>query len=541
MNGMDLYKQISDNKIAVNEHAEQLTTIKTNLEGLEDSMTTHLAQCVVKDNVLDEKKEIFSNLYEIYNAEYVQTELNSINSTIEGLVKISAEGGVIINKLSTISGNITYGTSDLGEEEFLCFNNNPLATQNYVIKSLEDLAANSIFSLEQDEYDATDTTKAVCGKIVNDAINIAIDGPIATNINEAINNIPGRYETYSDIPYINFGSDTQGILYGSYPDITNSRICFAIGNGLANGAEHNLFCIDDDGVYHNDKKLALDVDKVNINNNTSVKISYENISSMELSTTLILENSGQTITFNGFNQSLNLSDLVITGLQSLSFIDDTIDDNIAVSMGTLRTYITPENKMNNFGTVTWDSENERYCINSDALKINDITFTSNGIDGLGDLDQTSAGHRAVNKNYVDKLENNLSQIFNNKQNKLANETYVDEVLVSAMFTIPMYIETPIDTNITNQSIINVEYLNNSLNTKQDKIAEINNGALTLNNSNNMITNLLVPDITEEVDGTTAANKNYVDTTIQSLREYITELEGRILALENGGSVEEETE
>ena len=139
----------------------------------------------------------------------------------------------------------------------------------------------------------------------------------------------------------------------------------------------------------------------------------------------------------------------------------------------------------------------------------------------------------------DNIENCITKnlILNTKKDTGfdGNEIYNAEYVQSEINNINSALEnlTEIDANI--------EYLNNQLNTKQDKIADIGDGFLTLSNNNNIITNLLLPDILEEVDGTTAVNKNYVDSTIQSLREYIVELEDRIQVLESNNGTEEETE
>ena len=535
MNDLDIYNQIVLNTEDITQHNTRISLIEQNFTTLENNVNNHLAECITQSLVLNAEKLEDFNPNEIYNAEYVQSKFNTINSNMTNLITLDTiESKNLINKLTIIPNSITpFGVEDIGEEEFLCFDDKALATQNYVTKVLENLTEENIFSLETETYDPTDTTAAVCGKIVNSAIQLAIENEITDTINSIVQDIPGRYRTYSDIPYINFGNDAQAMLFGSFPQIT-SNIKFAIGNGTSEGSEHNLFYIDNNGIYYQDKKVALDVDKVNLNNIVAPKIIYQPestiISSIELSDSLTLENNNCTIVFNGLNKEITLSDLTIMGLSSNTITNES-DESIAVSIGALKEYINPLNKMDTFGIVDFDETNSYYSITSENLKINEINFNNQQISGIADLEDGANGDRVVNKNYVNNIKEMLEQTIGQKQNQLAIENYTDDVLTSALFTIPLYLELNNMEDINANSIINVEYLNTQLLNKQDKIFEINNNYLTLLDNNSIITNLQVIDVEESSGGNIVANKNYVDSNVEILLKRITELEEKVAKLE----------
>lgn len=422
INDFKVCQTIRNNTNSINDMLNSITnlgittnTIERNLDELNNTFDNYIPITSIIET--EDSPEINT----VYSARWVYNKLNNLSS-------LTSTQKEILDSLSI-------------HENKLFFKETPLATTQYVNDIIENLIETSNTFGLTNEYSATNTTNAISG----------------FGVSQALKTIPSEYKniTIEGKNYNCITFNNSPIAIGNYPYISND-IVFAIGNGFDDGKSNitysNLFAINktEGAVYVNDKKLAFDKDKFNILNLEPQTIGYGSTtawkSSIEFNDNLILKNQKTTMTLTDglLEFENNNSQIAIKGV----YVPEEHDGYYVATIGyvnnlisTLSTNINNQ-KMNKFGTVI-ESDTDDYIINNfntltfsgnveiTKLSLEDININNNIIIGLADLNDDSEGSVAVNKNYVDSkifsLNNliqqqglNLTTLINNKQDWIAN-------------------------------------------------------------------------------------------------------------------------
>lgn len=517
INNIDLYDSIIANSENISKNAEDIDNLQAEIESLNHTSTN----CLKPDDIIEETKVSFG-ANDIYSASYTQKLINDLDGRLNQLIVFdNSNEKQLLKQLSIINLNSTAGTKTLavtidGEQGVTT-----LAPKAYVDDLIRDLSTTQIFALAKNYDKDNDYEAATCA-----IINEAIDTELADKIHEQMQTVPGEIVSYADVPYALFNN--MGILAGTnYNETKNGKpVIFAIGDGSGNHDLHNLFCINTEGVYFNDQELVLKNElntKVERNNNEPLNILYGPIdtpkSSIEWSDNLTLQSGINNIILQNTIPQLKLSNLSVKGI----VVPENPDDDMAINVLYLKNYINPNGKMDKFGSV--ELINNKYSISSNGLTINQINFDTAQISGLNDLNSESDLSSAANKKYVDEQIKIVYDLANTKQNNFATENRNGEELISARFNIPIYIGETVafedDEAIVNKKYI-INQISNMIQTKQDVFASINidTGTITLNSEATIINNLKLPDITEQSDGNSAINKNYVDNIVGDINQVL---------------------